>query len=329
MRLRTPARLLVTASLALAVAACGGSGGTATSRITSSPGAPGSGALLPTTGGTGNVAIASANFPENQILAEVYRQALAGAGYTATVKSLTTRPVILKALESGDVQVEPDYVGSMAKYLNKEKTGSDDLGVDDSDLQATLGKAKALATEKGLTVLTPSPAADQNAFAVTRAFADANHLTKLSDLAAYTGPLVLGGTPECKTYEQCQPGLEKTYGLAFTGFEQTDLGGTLSVSKLKSGKVQLGEFLSSDGNVKANDFVVLEDDKKLQSVDNVVPVVAQSVSGDAVLKDVLDKVSAAMTTDDLIALNATVSVDRKLPAQAATDFLKGKGLVAA
>jgi len=328
MRAPISLRLLATAGLAaLVVTGCGSSSAPA-SRITTAPAASGAPSnLLPTTGGTGTIAIASANFPENQILAEVYRQALAGAGYTASVKALTTRPVILKALESGEVQVEPDYVGSMAKFLNKEKTGSDDLGVDDSDLQATLGKAKQLAAEKGLKVLTPSPAADQNAFAVTRAFATEHGLTKLSDLAGYQGPLVLGGSPECKTYEQCQPGLEKTYGLTFTGFEQTDLGGTLSVSKLKSGKVQLGEFLSSDGNVKANDFVVLEDDKKLQSVDNVVPVLAEKVAGDALVTQILEKVSAAMTTDDLIALNATVSVDRKLPAQAATDFLKGKGLV--
>jgi osmoprotectant transport system substrate-binding protein len=326
MRLHTPARFLLAGALALTVAACGGAGSTTASRITAAPGA--SSTALPTSGGSGNVAIASANFPENQILAEVYRQALAGAGYTATVKSLTTRPVILKALESGDVQVEPDYVGSMAKYLQKEKDGSDDLGVDDSDLDETHAKAQELAAEKGLTVLEPSPAQDQNAFAVTREFSEKNGVTKLSDLADYTGPLVLGGTPECKTYALCQPGLEETYGITFTGFEQTDLGGTLSVSKLKNGKVQLGEFLSSDGNVKVNDFVVLEDDKQLQSVDNVVPVIAQSVSGDPLLKDILNRISAAMTTDDLIALNATVSVDRKLPAQAATDFLKGKGLIA-
>jgi len=328
MRAPRSLQLLATAGLAaLVVTGCGG-GSAPASRISSAPavsGAPSN--LLPTTGGTGTITIASANFPENQILAEVYKQALTTAGYSASVKALTTRPVILKALESGEIQVEPDYIGSMAKYLNKEKTGSDDLGVDDSDLEATLGKAEELATEKGLKVLTPSPAADQNAFAVTRAFATEHSLAKLSDLSGYQGPLVLGATPECKTYEQCQPGLEKTYGLTFTGFEQTDLGGTLSVSKLKSGKVQLGEFLSSDGNVKANDFVVLEDDKKLQSVDNVVPVVAQEVAGDQLLQDVLNKVSAAMSTDDLIALNATVSVDRKLPVQAATDFLKAKGLV--
>ncbi|MCW2777084.1 MAG: opuC [Frankiales bacterium] len=327
MRTRLPARLLLVGLALTAAAGCGSSSGGGTSRIAPAAGASAGGNALPTSGGKGPLAIASANFPENQILAEVYRQALARAGYQATVKSLTTRPVILKALASDDVQVEPDYVGSMAQYLNKAKTGTEDLGVPTSDLTAVTAKARELGTEKGLTVLTPSPAADQNAFAVTKAFSQKNGVTKLSDLAGYKGPLVLGGTPECKTYGQCQPGLERVYGLRFTGFEQTDLGGTLSVTKLKSGKVQLGEFLSSDGGVKANDFVVLEDDKKLQSVDNVVPVLSGKAAADLLVKTVLEKVSAAMSTQDLIDLNASVSIDRKLPAQAATDFLKAKGLL--
>ncbi len=325
MRARTPAILLATASLTLLVSACGGSSSSTTSRITTS--ASGSGAALPTSGGKGSLTIASANFPENGILAEVYRQGLAAAGYSASVKPLTTRPVIVKAVTSGDIDVEPDYVGSLTEYFNKEKSGPSATPVASSDLTATYAKAKEFAATAKLTVLTPSPAADQNAFAVTRKFSTDNKVTKLSDLSAYKGPLVLGGTPECKTYSLCQPGLEKTYGLTFTGFEQTDLGGTLSVTKLKNGAVQLGEYLSSDGSVKANDFVVLEDDKHLQNVDNIVPVLSAKAAGDPLVSEILNKISAAMTTDDLVALNAEVSVDRKLPAQAATDFLKGKGLV--
>ncbi len=319
--------LLSTALAAVALTACGDGGAPAASRITADPSAAAN--SLPTTGGDGPVVIASANFPENQILAEVYRQSLATAGYDASVKPLTTRPNIVAAIGSDDVQVEPDYVGSLTEFLNKQKNGPDAKRVADGNLQGTLAKARALATPKGLTLLTPSPAQDQNSFAVTRKFSEENDVTKISDLKGYKGPLVLGGTPECKTYFGCQPGLEKTYGLTFTGFEQTDLGGTLSVSKLKNGKVTLGEFLSSDGTVKANDFVVLEDDKMLQPVDNVVPVLSKSVADDALLSKILETVSAAMSTDDLIALNASVSIDRKLPAQAAKDFLVAKGLVKA
>ena len=327
MRARPSLLLLSSVLAAVALTGCGDGGGAAASRITADPSAAAD-AALPTEGGSGAVTIASANFPENQILAEVYRQALENAGYGATVQPLTTRPNIVAALASDDIQVEPDYVGSLAEFLNKEANGPDAPRVASGDLEATYAKAQELAAGQGLTVLTPSPAQDQNAFAVTREFSEANNVTTLSDLAGYDGPIVLGGTPECRTYSLCQPGLEQTYGLSFSGFEQTDLGGTLSVSKLKDGTVTLGEFLSSDGGVQANDFVVLEDDKNLQSVDNVVPVLSASVSGDDLLREILERVSAAMTTDDLIALNASVSIDRKLPAQAATDFLVGKGLIA-
>ena len=319
------AALPVIAVLALGATACGGGGSSAAPRVSSAPGALATG--LPSTGGKGAIKIGAANFPENGILAEVYKQALAHAGYDASVVSLTTRPNIVTALQKGGIQVEPDYVGSLTEYFNKATNGPGARPVASGDLQATFTAAKTFASAKGLTVLTPSPAADQNAFAVTKAFSTKNNVTKLSDLASYKGKLVLGGTPECKTYALCQPGLEKLYGLRFTGFQQTDLGGTLSVSKLKSGAVTLGEYLSSDGSVKANDFVVLKDDKHLQSVDNVVPVLAASVAADPLVVKVLEAVSAAMTTEDLIALNAEVSIDRKLPAQAATDFLTAKRLL--
>lgn len=319
--------LLVSAVLtALTLSACGSSTSSgADSRISAAPSAAGN--ALPTTGGTGKVVVAAANFPENIILAQIYAQALSNAGYDASVKPLTTRPNIVSALESGGVQVEPDYVGSLTEFFNKDKNGPKATPAASGDLQATYAKGKDLALAKGLTVLTPSPAADQNAFVVTKTFSEKNNVKSLSDLANYKGPLVLGGTPECKTYSLCQPGLEKVYGLKFTGFQQTDLGGTLSVTKLKNGSVQLGEYLSSDGGVKANDFVVLKDDKNLQSVDNVVPVLAKSVAGDMLLKQILEKISASMSTDDLIALNAAVSIDRKLPEGAAKDYLKAKGLV--
>jgi osmoprotectant transport system substrate-binding protein len=274
-----------------------------------------------------SITIAAANFPENQILAEIYKQALDDAGYQASVTQRDTRPNILKALESDNVQVEPDYVGSFTEHYNKEKNGKDATAVAGSDLDATYAKAQEFAKDKGLNVLKPSPAADQNAFVVTKEFSEKNSITKLSQLAGYKGKLVLGGTSECKTYALCQPGLEKTYGITFTGFEQTDLGGTLSISKLKDGTVTLGEFLSSDGNIQANDFVLLEDDKHLQAVDNVVPVLAKSVAGDQKLIDVLNKVSASMTTDDLIKLNAGQSIDKKLPNQLASEYLKEKDLL--
>ena len=117
MRARPRLVLLSAALSALALTACGDGGGQAASRITADPSAA-AGEALPTEGGSGKVAVASANFPENQILAEVYAQALDNEGYDANVKPLTTRPNLLSALESDQVRGEPDYVGSLAEFLN-------------------------------------------------------------------------------------------------------------------------------------------------------------------------------------------------------------------
>lgn len=323
MRARSRTTLLAAGITALALSACG-EAETAASRVTAAPSAEAN--RLPT-GGSGEVVVASASFPENQILASVYEQALDAAGYTATVKALTTRPVIVPQVASGAVDVEPDYVGALTEYLNKEKNGPDAPQLATGDLAETLAKTRELAEPAGLTVLEPSPAADQNAFAVTEAYAEKHGLTKISDLSKVQEPIVLGGAPECQTYALCQPGLERVYGLDLQ-FQQTDIGGPLTVAALKRGTVQVNQFLSSDGSAKLNGFVVLEDDKKLAPVDNVVPVISKDYADDALFKDVLNRVSASMTTDDLLNLNASLSIDRKLPEKAAEDFLKAKGLIA-
>lgn len=314
----------VAALAALTLSACGGDDATPESRISAAP--EGEGQTLPT-GGSGAVDVASADFAENQILAEIYAQALSAAGYDASVTPLTTRPNIIAALQDGAIDVEPDYVGALTEYFNLEENGPDAALQASGDLDATLELARGFAETAGLTVLTPSPAADQNAFAVTEAFSEENGITTLSELAEFDGPLTLGGSAECQTYTLCLPGLEQVYGLELE-FMQTDIGGPLTVSALQGGTVQVNQYLSSDGTAPLNGFVVLEDDQNLAVVDNVVPVVGEEYGDDALLAEVLDAVSASMTTEDLVNLNASVSLDRVLPAQAARDYLIAKGLIA-
>ena len=315
------------AVLALGLAACGDSSSTADSRVSAAPSEEAAANALPT-GGSGTVVIGSANFPENRILAEVYEQALDAAGFDAQTKDLTTRPVIIPQVTSGEIDVEPDYVGALTEYFNLEVNGPDAPIIANNDLEFTLAQARMFGEAAGLTILDASPAADQNAFAVTQAFADEYGLEKLSDLSKVTEPLVLGGTPECQTYSLCLPGLEATYGLEFE-FMQTDLGGPLTQAALNNGTVNVNQYLSSDGTAPSNGFVILEDDKGSAPVDNVIPVVGEEYATNEVLLEVLNKVSAAMTTEDLLGLNASVSVDRKLPAEAATDFLVAKGFITA
>jgi osmoprotectant transport system substrate-binding protein len=200
-------------------------------------------------GGSGKVVVGGANFNESQILANIYALVLKGAGFDASVKPVTNREVYEPALERGDITVFAEYAGTLTEFLNKKANGPNAAPLATGDLQATVTALRGLAAKKGLKVLDPAQAADQNAFAVTKNFATANNLHTLSDLKSYQGKLVLGGPPECPTRSFCQPGLEKTYGLTFAGFVALDAGGPLTKTALKQGKVQLGLVFSTDSSL--------------------------------------------------------------------------------
>ncbi len=277
----------------------------------------------------GPITVGAFNFGESRIIANLYAQALECGGFEPTIKELTNREVVEPALEKGDVQVVPEYLGTLTEFLNAKANGPDAAALASGDVNATLTAGQNLANPVGITLLVPSPAADQNAFAVTKAFADKNGIASLSDLAEYskTNKVVLGGPAECPTRPFCQPGLEKTYGFKTGDFVSLDAGGPLTKTALSQGKIDVGLIFSSDGGVAANDFVVLTDDKSLQTVDNVVAAVNTAALTPA-LEKVLNDVDAALTTADLVALNKQVDIDRADPATVAKAFLKTKGLVA-
>lgn len=205
------------------------------------------------TGGSGPIKVVAANFSENQTLANVYADTLKGAGFDATVVQLTNREVYEAALEKGDVDVVAEYAATLTEFLNAKANGASAAPKASGDIDATVTALKALAAPKGLTPLTPAEATDQNAFAVTKGFADKYKVTTLSSLAtACGGGVTLGGPPECPQRAFCQLGLQDKYGLKFTGFTSLDAGGPLSKNALKTGKVGLALVLSSDASLTAS-----------------------------------------------------------------------------
>ena len=200
-------------------------------------------------GGKGRLVVGAANFSESTTLANLYADVLKAAGFDASVKSVSSREVYEPALEKGDLDVFPEYVGTLTEFLNKKANGAKATPKASGDLDATVAALRGLAGPRGLTVYTPAAAADQNAFAVTKNFAKANNLTKLSDLKKVKTKLVLGGPPECPTRPFCEPGLEKTYGLTFASFKTLDAGGPLTKAALKDGSIQVGLVFSSDGSL--------------------------------------------------------------------------------
>jgi osmoprotectant transport system substrate-binding protein len=202
-------------------------------------------------GGSGDIQVGAASFGENKILANAYALVLNAAGFKATVQNVGNRELYLKSLSKGDIDVMPEYVGTLTEFLNKQQNGSNAAPKASGDLDATVTALKELGGKANLSFGAASQAADQNAFAVTKAYADANGLKTLSDLASKCngGALVLGGPPECQERPFCKIGLEQTYGLKFSGFQSLDAGGPLTKTALKQGKVNVGLVFSSDGSL--------------------------------------------------------------------------------
>ena len=201
--------------------------------------------------GSGPVAVGGANFTESTVLANVYADVLNAAGFDASVREVGSRELYLEALIKGqEIQVFPEYLATVTEFLNKRKNGDNAPAVASGDVQKTQGALEPLAQEAGLQFGDPAEAVDQNAFAVTTAFADKVGVQTLSELAEKCNgeSLILGGPAECPERPFCQPGLEETYGLKFASFQEFgDTGGPLTKAAILKGEVSMGLVFSSDG----------------------------------------------------------------------------------
>jgi osmoprotectant transport system substrate-binding protein len=193
-----------------------------------------------------SVVVGAGNFSESATLAELYAGALRAAGYDASTQTIGNRETYLPALLAGELTVIPEYVGTLTEFINDQENGADADPLASSDLDATVEALTGLGEQVGLVFGTPSAAQDQNAFAVTTAFAEEYGVTTLSELAETCGQIVLGGPPECPERPFCQPGLEEVYGLDVADFVSLDPGGPLTKAALQQGEVALGLVFSSD-----------------------------------------------------------------------------------
>lgn len=273
------------------------------------------------------VKIGSDAFYEAKLMAEIYAQALEGAGYRVdrTGIGMGARQVSAPALESGQIDLKPEYIGSgLAFYKPGTQTG-------DPAANATALAAALAGKGGGITVLDYSPAADQNAFVVRPETAQQFSLSKMSDLAAVQTQLKFGVATDCATNPVCAPALKAAYGLDLSGAMKLAACDTPMVQALKGKTIDVGELCSTQPEIAVNSWVVLTDDKQTQPADNIAPLVRDALlaklADKAFFTGVLNTVSAAMDTPTLTQLNMQVSVDNKDIAVVAKGWLEAKGLV--
>lgn len=262
------------------------------------------------------VVIGSQAYYSNEIIAEIYAQALEAEDIDVDRQfQIGQREVYLPEIENGSLDLFPEYTGPLLLALDPEATATRP-----DEVYAALGEA----LPDGLRLLEQSPATDQDSYVVTKEFAEKWDITTIEDLAKVTDPIVFGANSEAESRPNGPKGLKKTYGVDVTFTPIEDSGGPLTVKALKDGDIQVGLIYTADPSIKKNDLVTLEDTKGLFLASAVVPVASDDVSDDAAA--VIDEISAAMTPEDLIALNAR-SVEEKLsPEVIAKDWLEDKGL---
>jgi osmoprotectant transport system substrate-binding protein len=283
-----------------------------------------------TTGGGSKptVRIGSDGFYEAKLVAEIYGQALEAKGYKVdrTGFGIGTRKVSQPALENGQFDVKPEYVGSGLAYYEAGKQGSDPA--------ANVAELQKVLTGKGggITVLSFAPANDTNAFVVRKETADQFHLAKMSDLTAVASQLKIGVATDCPTNPVCGKALKDAYGIDVTKAQLLSPCDTPMVQALTGKTIDVGELCSTQPDIAVNGWVVLEDDKKTQPADNLAPLVRNDfltkLGSDAdAFKKTLNDVSAALDTATLLDLGKQVSVDKKDITAVAKAWLLSKGLI--
>jgi osmoprotectant transport system substrate-binding protein len=318
------------AGLALSLTACATTATTsATPASTGSSSSAASSSGGSSAGGTGEVVIGAADFSESALLAQMYAQLLTKAGYSIKLQTVGKRELYEPALEKGQIDVVPDYLATMAEFLNTKVNGDKAASapIATSDATATAAALRTIATPLGLTVLEPSKAIDANAFAVTKAFAAAHNLKTLSDLGKSGLSVRLAATEECPTRTFCQKALTDKYGIKISKTDPLGFGTTQTKQAVKSGKDDLGLVGSTDGTLDSFGLVILEDDKHIQLADNLVAIVGRKFATDTALAAALNALNAALTTTDLAALEVKVDGERQKPEDVAKAYLVSKGLL--
>jgi len=304
-----------------AVTACSSSSSSSTAPAASgsaSSSSAGSNPLSGGSGGSGTVVIGSANFPENEVLAEVYALALQKAGVKVSTKlNIGSREVYYPQVEKGAITIIPEYNGTLLTVeVDKTSTAKTTSAVD-ADLAAKLPSS--------LAVLNSAPAQDSDSITVTQATAAKYKLTSIADLKSVASQFVLGGPPEFKTRTDGIAGLKATYGLTFKSFDPLDTSGPITLSALTSGKVQAADVFTTTPQITTDKLVSLTDPKFNFAAQNVIPLIYKPALT-STISSTLNAVSAKLTTAALLQLDTKVITDKENYTTAAQDWLTSVGL---
>jgi glycine betaine/choline ABC-type transport system substrate-binding protein/ABC-type proline/glycine betaine transport system permease subunit len=335
MRSRSVLASLAALALVLGLAACGGDdddNGTTSAAsnapaATTTTGASTNSKLIQNNSGNAakpQITVGSKNFTENLILGEIYAQALQAGGFKVKKQlNLGSEQIALKAIKSGQVDAYPEYTGTVLASFCKVK----DKDIPHDPDQA-YDEAKSCIAKQGVDAMPRTPFTNSNGFAVTQDTAKKlGGITKLSDLSGKAQDLTISGPPECQQRTDCLLGLESVYGLKFKKFLSIDIAKRSDV--IKNGQTDVGEVFTTDGQIKADNLVLLEDDKQLFPPYNSTLLAKDSLSSQEGpdFAKIVASVGTGLTTQVMQELNSRVDLDKETPEQVAKEYLTEAGYV--
>ncbi len=262
--------------------------------------------------------VGSANFPEDELLAQIYADALQGKGIKVTDQfNIGAREVYYPEVVKGAITIIPDYNGALLT-----------TSVDTTSTAVSTAQVNAALTAKlpsSVEILNSAPAQDKDSITVTQATATKDHLTSISDLAPYAKDFVIGGPSEFQTRADGIVGLKKLYGLTFKSFSPLDESGPITLSALQNGKVQAADVFTTTPQIITDHFVSLADPKNLFAAQNVTPLVYKKGVNSTIVST-LNAVDAVLTTDALLQMDKALVIDHASYTSVASGFLSQEGL---
>ena len=276
----------------------------------------------------GSLKVGSAGYTESDMMAALYSALLTQAGYGVTITVIPGSDLLETALEKGTIDLVAQPAAAYTDQLNMVIRGAGAPSLATGDVRSTLAQLSPLAVSRGLTLLKPTAAVDEYAFAVTRSYATLHDLTTLSDLGRLGLPVKLAAGDDCGSLAWCEPGLLSTYGIKVSLLDPLGVDTTVAKNAVLNKKDQLVAVSTTDGTLAAAKLVTLTDDKHLQKAGNLLPIVnTKSLAANPDIAAILNKLAPVLTTGDLARMIAAVDIARQLPAAVATAYLTSKNLL--
>lgn len=264
-------------------------------------------------GGGDTIVIGSQAYYSNEIIAEIYAQALENAGHEVERNfSIGQRDAYMPEIESGAIDLFPEYTGNLLEYLDDEATATSP-----EDVYAALGEV----LPDGLTALDYAEASDQDTYTVLKSFADEHGLTSIGDLAKVPTPVTIGAAPEFEQRPYGPAAAKEVYGVDLT-FSAT---GETTLDSLLAGAIQVADIYSADPAFQTEEIVALEDPESMILASNVVPIASDDIADE--IADVINAISAKLTAEELVALNVQSTVDEKSSEDIAAQWLEDNDLL--